>query len=91
MVDTNAAIVLERLPEIIPEGELAGLVRMQRSEGVGIAETEQRPVPCSRLRLEQRVTDPRGRLVAIDVLGNNIEVAANQHRQTLSRARRSFA
>src|ERR1700722_16982909 len=67
MVDTNAAVVLERLPEIIPESELSGLVRMERPKRVGIAELEQSAISCPRLRLEERVADPRCRLVTIDV------------------------
>ena len=90
MVDTDAAIMFKRLSPIIPESELAALVRMQRPERVRIAETEQRPVACPRLRLKQRVMDPRGRLVAIDILWNHIEVAANQHRQILLPPRAHF-
>src|ERR1700691_2320687 len=44
MVNTNAAIVLEGLAEVIPERELTTLVRMQRTERVGIAEIEQRAI-----------------------------------------------
>src|ERR1700677_3731233 len=81
MVDTNATIMFKRLSPIIPEGELAALVRMQRTERVRIAKSEQRPVACPRFRLKQRIMDPRGRLVAIDIFRDYIEVAANQHRQ----------
>src|SRR5580704_7381885 len=70
MVDTDAAIVLEGLSEVIPERELAAFVRVQRPERVGIAETEQRTISRPRLGLEQRVADPGGRVVAIDVLRN---------------------
>ena len=45
-------ILFEGLPEIIPEGELAGFPQVQRAESVGIAEIEQRPVACPRLWLE---------------------------------------
>ncbi len=79
MVDANAAIMLERLPEVIPEGELPGLLRMQRAEGIAVAKAEQGTVSRSRLRLEERVMDPRGRLVTVDILGDDIEVAADQH------------
>ena len=41
MVDANAATMLERLPKIIPEGELPALPWMQRPEGIGVAKTEQ--------------------------------------------------
>ena len=83
MVDANASIMFERLPKVIPKSELAALARMQRPERVRVAETEQRPVPRPRLRLEERVMDPRGRLVAINIFWNNIEVAANHHRQAV--------
>jgi hypothetical protein len=50
MIDANAAIVLERSPEIIPKSEVATLTAMQSSECVRITESEHRPVPGARLR-----------------------------------------
>ncbi len=59
MIDADAAIMFERLPEVIPECEFPALPWMQRPEGIGVAKAEQCLVPRSGLRLEQRVINPR--------------------------------
>lgn len=58
MVDADAAIICEGLPEIIPKRELADFARMQRSECIRISETKHGPVACPGFRLKQRVVHP---------------------------------
>ena len=63
MVDSDSAIMFESLTEIIPECELITLPRMQGAKGIHVTETEVSPIPLSRLRLKQRIVDPRCRFV----------------------------
>ena len=58
VIDANAAIMFEGLPEVVPEGEEAALVRVQRTEGVGIAQFEQVAIVCPGLGLKERILDP---------------------------------
>jgi len=44
VIDSNAAVMFERLPEVVPERELASYSGMQRPERVGEAEFEHRPI-----------------------------------------------
>jgi hypothetical protein len=37
MVNPNAPVMFEGLPEVIPKGELPLLIRMQRPERIGVA------------------------------------------------------
>ncbi len=77
VVDADAAVVLEGLAEVVPEGELAGLVRVEMAEGVGVAESEEGAVGGAGLGLKEGVADPGGGLVAVDVFGDDVEVAAD--------------
>ena len=52
------AIVLEGLPEVVPEGELPGDARVQRPKRIRVAEFEHGPVPGAGLRLEEGVANP---------------------------------
>ena len=81
MIDANSAIVLKGLPEVIPEGELSHHIRMQRPKRVDVPEFEETTVLRTRFGLKERVTDPGGRLVAIDILWNDIKVSAYQRRR----------
>src|SRR6201992_3863933 len=81
MVDANSAVVFERLATLLPKGKRADFARVQGTECIGVAEIEIGPIASPWLRLEERVADPRRRLVAINVFGNHVEVAAHQHRQ----------
>ena len=55
----DAAIMFESLPEIIPEGELPSLARMQRAKGIGITQAEHDAIQGTRLWLKQSVMNPR--------------------------------
>ncbi len=77
MVDADAAVVLEGLAEVVPEGELAGFVGVELAEGIGVAEGEKGAVGGAGFWLEEGVTEPRCGLVAVDVFGDDVEVAAD--------------
>ena len=59
--------MLEGLPEIIPECELAALPRMQGAKGIHVAKFEVSPIPLSRLWLKYRIVNPRSGFVAVNV------------------------
>jgi len=80
VIDSNAAVMFERLPEVVPERELASYSGMQRPERVGEAEFEHRPIAGTRLWLKECIVNPGCRFMAINVLWNDIEVAANDGR-----------
>ena len=44
MINADSAIVLQGLPEIIPECELVALPGMQGAEGIDVAKTEVCPI-----------------------------------------------
>ena len=52
MIDANAAIMRECLPEIIPKSEVATFTGMQGPKRIRITEIEHGPVPRSWLRLK---------------------------------------
>ena len=76
MIDANTTIVFKRLPEIIPEGELSLETRMQRPKCVDVAKFEKTAILGAWLGLKERITYPGGRLVAIDIFWDDIEVTA---------------
>jgi hypothetical protein len=76
MIDANTTIVVKRLPEIIPEGELSLETRMQRPKCVDVAKFENTAILGPWLGLKERITYPGGRLVAIDIFWDDIEVTA---------------
>jgi hypothetical protein len=78
VVDADSSIVLECLAEVVPERELSGLSRMQGSESICVAQSEQGPIARTRFRLKQCIVNPRCRLVAIDVFRDHIEVASDE-------------
>ena len=80
VVDADAAVVLEGVAEVVPVGELAGFAGVQGAEGVGVAEVEEGAEAGARLGLKEGVADPVGRFVAVDVLGDDVEVAADDGR-----------
>lgn len=80
VVDADAAVVLERLAEEVPISEEAALARMKGAEGVDVAEVEQGAITGTGLGLEEGVARPGGGLVAVDVLGDDVEVAADDGR-----------
>ncbi len=77
MVDADASVVLEGVAEVVPVGELAGFVGVERSEGVGVAEVEEVAEAGAGLGLKEGVADPVGRFVAVDVFRDDVEVAAD--------------
>ena len=82
MIYPDSAVAFKSLAEIIPEGELSDAFRMQRTKGIGISKPQHLPISFTRLRLEERVSHPRGRLVTIDIFGNNVEVAPDDRGRT---------
>ena len=40
VVDEDAAVILERLAEVVPEGEVAAFTGVQGTEGIGVAERD---------------------------------------------------
>ena len=77
VVDADAAVVLKGLAEVVPEGELAGFAGVEVAEGVGVAEVEEGAVGGAGFGLEEGVAEPGGGLVAVDVFGDDVEVAAD--------------
>ncbi len=77
VIDADAAVVLEGLAEVVPKGELSGFVRVEGAEGVGVAEGEEGAVGGAGFGLEEGVAQPRGGLMAVDVFGDDVEVAAD--------------
>jgi hypothetical protein len=67
VIDSYAAVMLERLPEVVPKRELAAYPRMQRPERVGVAELKHRSIASARLRLKERIVNPGCRLMAVNV------------------------
>ena len=53
MIDSYAPIVLERLPKVIPKCEVSYFAHVQRPERIRIAQTQDRTISGSRLRLKQ--------------------------------------
>lgn len=84
MIDSDPTVVLECLPEVIPEGELACFVQMQRAEGIDVAKCEHGAVDGSRFWLEESIMDPGCRFMTVDVLGNDIEVATYNSRNAIA-------
>ncbi len=80
VINADAAVVLEGLAEEVPVGEEAALAGVQRAEGVDVAEVEHRAIAGAGLGLKEGVAGPGGGLVAIDVFGNDVEVAADYGR-----------
>lgn len=58
VIDADSTVVLKRLAEVVPECELAALPRMQRTEGINVAQAEISPIPLPRFRLEKRIVHP---------------------------------
>lgn len=58
VVDPDAAIVLEGLAKIIPEGELSGLAGMQRPKRIGVTHGQQCPITFAGLGLKQGIAHP---------------------------------
>ncbi len=52
VVNANTAVLLERLTEVIPEGELSGFAGVQVTECIGVAQREHRPITLARFGLE---------------------------------------
>lgn len=80
MINSDAAVMFECLPEVVPERELAAYTRMQRPKRVGVAESKHCPIAVARLRLKECIVNPRCRFMAIDVFWNDVEIAANDGR-----------
>lgn len=78
VIDSNAAIVLKGFSEIIPECKLSALPRVQEAKRIGIAKSDVGPVACPGLRLKQSVVHPGSGLVAVDILRNDVEIAADE-------------
>src|SRR5215470_8324885 len=83
MVDSYTSIVLKRLPKVIPKCEVSYFAHVQRPERIRVANTQHRTIAVSRLRLKQGIVLPRRRLVAVDVLRNYVEIAADESRHTV--------
>ena len=78
VVDADAAVVLEGLAEVVPEGELAGFAGVEVAEGVGVAEVDEGAVGGAGLGLKEGVAHPGGGLVAVDVFRDDVEVATDE-------------
>ena len=76
MIDPNTSVVFERLPEIVPIREFADYSGVQPTKGVNVTKFEHASISSAGLRLEQCVASPRCRLVAVNILWNNVEVSA---------------
>jgi hypothetical protein len=81
MIDANSTIVFKGPSEIIPEGELSPKIRMQRPKCVDVAEFQKISILGTWLRLKKCITYPGGRLVAIDIFWDDIEVTTYQGRR----------
>lgn len=77
VVDADAAVVLEGVAEVVPVGEVAGFVGVQGAEGVGVAQVEHGAIAGARFGLKEGVAKPMGGFVAVDVFGDDVEVAAD--------------
>lgn len=78
MIDPDAAIVFESLPKIVPESKSAALFRMEMPKSIRISELEHCAVSSPGFGLKQSIAHPRRRLMAVDILGNHIEVSADE-------------
>lgn len=77
VIDADAAILFECAEEVVPEGELTGFTGMQGAKGVHVAHIEHSAEAGAGFRLEKGVGHPVRWLVAVDVFGDDIEIAAN--------------
>src|SRR5215469_7652834 len=78
MIDSNAAVMLKGFSKVIPECELSALPRVQETKCIDIAEANVGAVALPRLGLKQGVVHPGTGFVAVDVLRNDIEIAADE-------------
>ncbi len=79
MVDTQPRVGLPVLAEVIPEG-IDALVRVARAQRIGPALCQQAAVAFPALGLQQRVLEPRARVVDVLVGRHHVEVAGQHHR-----------
>ena len=79
MVDADASVTGEVVPEIVPEGIFVRL-EAHRQMRVGVAEVGQSPMSGPALRLVEGVAHPVRRLVAILRHGDDVEVAGQHGR-----------
>src|SRR6187402_2343821 len=81
VIDPDPAIMFKCLAKVIPESKLSWQSRMQRAEGICVTELQHLPILSTWFGLKKSILDPGGRLMAIDVLGDDVEVTANQCRR----------
>ena len=77
VIDADAAILFEGPQEVVPEGEPAGFSRMEGAKCIDVAHIEHGAETGAGLGLEKGVGHPVRRLVAVDVLGDDVEIAAD--------------
>ena len=77
VINANAAIGFKGLAKVVPVGVLAGGLGVQGAEGVDVAQAEQGTVGGAGFGLKERVADPAGGLVAVDVFGDDVVVTGD--------------
>src|SRR5579875_3488089 len=80
MIDADAAVALKGVAEVIPISKVPALSRMQKTKRIGVAERQQSTIANSRLGLKQRVVHPGCRFMTVDILRDDIEIAAHNRR-----------
>lgn len=70
MIDPDTAIMVKRLPEVIPKRELPAYAKCNERK----ASTY--PISGTRLRLEKRIVNPGCRFMAIDVFWDDVKISA---------------
>ena len=78
VVDAQTGVPLPALAEVIPE-RVDALLRVQLAQRVGPALREQAPVALAALGLQQRVLEPRARVVDVEVRRHDVVVAREDH------------
>ena len=86
VVDADAVVLLPGAGLIVPEGVEAGS-SVERAHGIGQAEMGQRAEVLARLRQEQRVVDPGGRVRSV---GRRDDVVIARQDQWLLQLKRSL-
>ena len=87
MVDAQPRIGLPMLAKIIPE-RVDALVRIARAQRVGPALRQQTPITFAAFGLQQRILEPRSRVVDVVVGRHHIEIARDHHRMAAIAQRR---
>ena len=81
MIDAQAGIASERIPEILPE-RVDPLARVQRPQRIGPALLYKTAIGIPHLGAEQRVIDPALRRVDIEIGGHDVVIAGEHDRLT---------